>query len=103
MIERPKGVRVGRAPARIGEPRTVARVVPCEMVGVRYRDAKGVEREEVLISWDGKYFRAPNSREWMAELQPVPAWLPEAIRKKTMGTAGSAPTEDTVDVMEDVS
>lgn len=104
MIDRQSGARVGVRPERRGEPRTVSRVVPCEMVAVRYHDAKGIERQEVLIRCGGAYYRAPDSETWTRRLQPVAPWVSEGIArgidKATAGDAQNAPDDDAVDVME---
>ena len=100
MIDRRSGVRVGVRRERRGEPRTVSQVAACEMIAVRYHDAKGIERQEVLIRCGDAYYRAPDSETWTKRLQPVAPWVSEGIGRATAGDAKSAPDDDAVDVME---
>ncbi len=104
----PQGVRPGvrtpieQAGTEEGQPNTIRRASPLEMLAVEYFDKSGRRHETVVLIMGDRVFVPPNAEQWLFECKAASPWLSRAAleARERKQTKVAVPTEDKVDVVE---
>lgn len=98
-----QGVRtpVEQAGNEQGEPNTIRRIAPIQMLAIEYFDKVGQKHELAVIVMGGRVFVPPSAEQWLFECKAATPWLEKAALAaldKVGEKPPAIPTQDEVDV-----